>query len=47
MRATTGRSFPAGGKHAMRLNFSNAREELINEGIYRMGMALKQELAQR
>jgi 2-aminoadipate transaminase len=36
-----------GGKHTMRLNFSNAREELINEGIYRMGIALKQELAQR
>jgi len=36
-----------GGKHTMRLNFSNAREELINEGIYRIGIALKQELAQR
>ncbi len=41
--------YPAegGGKHTMRLNFSNAREELINEGIYRLGMALKQELARR
>jgi 2-aminoadipate transaminase len=34
-----------GGHHAMRLNFSNASEEMINEGIYRMGMALKKELA--
>jgi 2-aminoadipate transaminase len=34
-----------GGRHAMRLNFSNASEEMINEGIYRMGMALKKELA--
>jgi 2-aminoadipate transaminase len=33
-----------GGEHAMRLNFSNANEEKINEGIYRMGIALKQEL---
>jgi 2-aminoadipate transaminase len=34
-----------GGHHAMRLNFSNATEEMINEGIYRMGVALKKELA--
>jgi 2-aminoadipate transaminase len=34
-----------GGHHAMRLNFSNASEEMINEGIYRMGVALKKELA--
>lgn len=34
-----------GGQHAMRLNFSNASEELINEGIYRLGVALKKELA--
>lgn len=34
-----------GGDHAMRLNFSFANEELINEGIYRLGMAMKKELA--
>jgi 2-aminoadipate transaminase len=34
-----------GGQHAMRLNFSNASEEMINEGIYRLGVALKKELA--
>jgi 2-aminoadipate transaminase len=34
----------AGGKNAMRLNFSNANEEMINEGIYRLGVALKKEL---
>ncbi|MGD8553378.1 MAG: PLP-dependent aminotransferase family protein, partial [Anaerolineales bacterium] len=34
-----------GEHHAMRLNFSNASEEMINEGIYRMGIALKKELA--
>ncbi|MCK5054031.1 MAG: PLP-dependent aminotransferase family protein, partial [Anaerolineales bacterium] len=34
----------AGGEHAMRLNFSYANEELINEGIYRLGMAMKKEL---
>jgi 2-aminoadipate transaminase len=36
-----------GGANAMRLNFSNANEEMINEGIYRLGMALKQELLRR
>ena len=34
-----------GGDHAMRLNFSYANEELINEGIYRLGMAMKKELS--
>ncbi len=34
-----------GGAHAMRLNFSNANEEMINEGIYRLGVVMKQELA--
>jgi 2-aminoadipate transaminase len=34
-----------GGEHTMRLNFSNANEEMINEGIYRLGAALKEELA--
>lgn len=33
-----------GGHHAMRLNFSYSNEETINEGIYRLGMALKREL---
>jgi 2-aminoadipate transaminase len=35
-----------GGEHAMRLNFSNANEEMINEGIYRLGVAMKKELLQ-
>jgi 2-aminoadipate transaminase len=34
-----------GGHHAMRLNFSYTNEEIINEGIYRLGVALKRELA--
>ncbi|MEA1976421.1 MAG: PLP-dependent aminotransferase family protein [Chloroflexota bacterium] len=34
-----------GGDQAMRLNFSYANEELINEGIYRLGMAMKKELS--
>jgi DNA-binding transcriptional MocR family regulator len=29
----------------MRLNFSYAKEEVINEGIYRLGVAMKEELA--
>jgi 2-aminoadipate transaminase len=33
-----------GGEHAMRLNFSNADEEMISEGIYRLGVAMKHEL---
>jgi 2-aminoadipate transaminase len=33
-----------GGEHAMRLNFTNANEEMINEGVYRLGLAMKQEL---
>ncbi len=36
-----------GGHNAMRLNFSNANEEMINEGIYRLGVALKEELIRR
>jgi 2-aminoadipate transaminase len=36
-----------GGHHSMRLNFSNSNEELINEGISRLGIAMKQELASR
>jgi 2-aminoadipate transaminase len=36
-----------GGESAMRLNFSNADEEHINTGIYRLGMALKEELMRR
>jgi 2-aminoadipate transaminase len=37
----------AGGEHTMRLNFSNANEEMINEGVYRLGIALKEELARQ
>jgi 2-aminoadipate transaminase len=36
-----------GGAHAMRLNFSYANEEMINEGIYRLGRALKEELVHK
>jgi len=36
-----------GGENAMRLNFSNANEEMINEGIYRLGFALKKELVRK
>ncbi|HEY42814.1 MAG TPA: PLP-dependent aminotransferase family protein [Anaerolineae bacterium] len=35
----------SGGFHSMRLNFSYCKEELINEGIYRLGIAMKEELA--
>jgi 2-aminoadipate transaminase len=34
-----------GGTHSMRMNFSNANEELINEGIYRLAAAMKKELS--
>jgi len=34
----------AGGHHAMRLNFSNADEEHIVEGIYRLGTVVKEHL---
>jgi 2-aminoadipate transaminase len=38
---------PAGGGHnTMRLNFSNATEEQIVEGIRRLAVAIKQRLAQ-
>ncbi len=33
-----------GGEHFMRLNFSNASEEMINEGIFRLGKAMKNKL---
>jgi len=44
-----GHSFhPTGGGHnTMRLNFSNATEEQIVEGIRRLSVAIKQRLAQR
>jgi len=34
-----------GGEHTMRLNFSYSSEEVINEGIARLGRAMKEELA--
>jgi 2-aminoadipate transaminase len=34
-----------GGHHSMRLNFSYANPETINEGIYRLGHALKEAIA--
>jgi 2-aminoadipate transaminase len=36
-----------GGLHSMRLNFSCMSEDRINEGIYRLGKAMKEELAQK
>ena len=36
-----------GGDHSMRLNFSYSAEELTNEGIYRLGIAMKEELSQK
>ena len=39
---------PTGGGHnTMRLNFSNATEEMIVEGIRRLSVAIKQRLAQQ
>jgi 2-aminoadipate transaminase len=35
---------PSGGRHSMRLNFSCANEERINEGIYRLSLAMKKRL---
>ncbi len=35
---------PGGGRHSMRLNFSCANEEKINEGIYRLSLAMKKML---
>jgi 2-aminoadipate transaminase len=34
-----------GGRHAMRLNFSFSQEQVINEGIYRLGTVIKRALA--
>jgi 2-aminoadipate transaminase len=34
-----------GGEHSMRMNFSYCNEEVINEGIARLGRAMKEELA--
>jgi 2-aminoadipate transaminase len=41
-----GESFHAcgGGKNTMRLNFSNATPESINEGIARLGKVIKKQL---
>lgn len=39
--------YQEGGHHSMRLNFSNAPEELINEGIYRLGKAMKKALRKK
>ncbi len=36
-----------GGRNTMRLNFSNASEEMIVEGIRRLSVAIKQRLAQQ
>ena len=44
-----GHSFHAngGGHNTMRLNFSNAGDEMIEEGIRRLGAAIKQRLARQ
>jgi 2-aminoadipate transaminase len=34
-----------GGHNAMRLNFSNATEEMINEGVHRLAHVIKEQLA--
>ena len=39
--------YEEGGRHSMRLNFSNADEQTINEGIYRLGTAMKAERSTR
>jgi 2-aminoadipate transaminase len=36
-----------GGEHTMRLNFTYASEEVINEGIHRLGKVMKEELARK
>ncbi|NIS79241.1 MAG: aminotransferase class I/II-fold pyridoxal phosphate-dependent enzyme [Anaerolineales bacterium] len=36
-----------GGDNSLRLNFSNASEEMIHEGIYRLGRAMKEEMAKK
>lgn len=36
-----------GGEHTMRLNFTYASEEVINEGIHRLGKVMKEELAKK
>ncbi len=40
-------SDPARGRNTMRLNFSNARPAMIEEGIRRLGTVLKEAIAQR
>ncbi len=39
--------YEQGGEHTMRLNFSNATEEMINEGVYRLGRAMKEQLQRK
>ncbi len=39
--------YEKGGEHAMRLNFSNASEEMINEGIFRLGRAMKAKISKK
>lgn len=36
--------YEKGGEQTMRLNFSNASEEMINEGVFRLGRAMKEQL---
>jgi 2-aminoadipate transaminase len=39
--------YEKGGEHSMRLNFSNATEELINEGVFRLGRAMKANISEK
>jgi 2-aminoadipate transaminase len=39
--------YEQGGEHTMRLNFSNATEEMINEGVFRLGRAMKEQLSRK
>lgn len=39
--------YEQGGEHTMRLNFSNATEEMINEGVFRLGRAMKEQITRK
>jgi 2-aminoadipate transaminase len=39
--------YEQGGEHTMRLNFSNATEEMINEGVFRLGRAMKEQISRK
>jgi 2-aminoadipate transaminase len=39
--------YEQGGEHTMRLNFSNSTEEMINEGVFRLGRAMKEQITRK